>query len=224
MNQKNECDIDALLQNSWLQVISLRHGPKIKEGEGLQLWQRGVAEVEKVQQALKEAGYRAKHCEDILYAQCALIDEVVKGRGEQDDAYVQWLHMPLQGHFLGTVDAGDMLCDRMREVLREPAAESVVVTCFQRVMLLGFLGGYRSLDDPQREKLVAALNAQVSSLSGTQAQTVLAHSKAGVGFSGWLSSWPWRIGFSTLLLATVWWGLNHWLSSLVTSLLPGAVQ
>lgn len=106
-----------------------------------------------------------------------MIDEVVKGRGEQDDAYVQWLHMPLQGHFLGTVDAGDMLCDRMREVLREPAAESVVVTCFQRVMLLGFLGGYRSLNDPQREKLVAALNAQVSPLSEAQAPTVLAESK-----------------------------------------------
>lgn len=224
MKQKNECDIDALLQNSWLQVISLRHGAKIKEGEGLPLWQRGVLEVEKVQQALKEAGYGAKHCEDVLFAQCALIDEVVKGRGVQDDAYIQWLHMPLQGHFLGTVDAGDMLCDRMREVLREPAAESLVVTCFQRVMLLGFLGGYRSLNDPEREKLVTALNARASPSSETQAQAVLAESNAGVGVSGWLSSWPLRIGLSALLLATVWWGLNHWLGSLVSSLLPGAVQ
>jgi type VI secretion system protein ImpK len=112
----------------------------------------------------------------------------------------------------------------MREVLREPAAESVVVTCFQRVMLLGFLGGYRSLNDPQREKLVAALNAQVSPLSGPQVQTVLAESKGGAGVYGWLSSWPLRIGLSALLLATLWWGLNHWLSSLVSSLLPGALQ
>lgn len=224
MNQKNNCDIDALLQNSWLQVISLRHGAKIKDGEGLQLWQRGVSEVEKVQQALKEAGYGAKDCEDVLYAQCALIDEVVKGRGEQDDAYVQWLHMPLQGHFLGTVDAGDMLCDRMRAVLREPAPESAVVTCFQRVMLLGFLGGYRSLNDPEREKLVLALNAQVSPFSGPPAQGVLAEGKAGFGVSGWLSSWPLRIGCSALLLAGAWWSLNHWLSSLVSSLLPGTVK
>jgi len=224
MSQKNECDIDALLQNSWLQVISLRHGAKIKDGEGQQLWQRCVAEVEKVQQALKDAGYDAQQSKDVLYAQCALIDEVVKGRGEQDDAYIQWLHLPLQGHFLGTVDAGDMLCERMREVLREPAPEPLVVTCFQRVMLLGFLGGYRSVNDPQREKLVAALNAQVSPFSGPQAQAVLAENNAGLGFSGWLSSWPLRIGFSVLLLAAVWWGLNHWLSSLVASLLPGVVQ
>lgn len=224
MSHRNECDIDALLQNSWLQVISLRHGPKIKEGEGQLLWQRCVSEVEKVQQALKDAGYDAQQVKDILYAQCALIDEVVKGRGAQDDAYVQWLHLPLQGHFLGTVDAGDLLCDRMREVLREPAPEGVVITCFQRVMLLGFLGGYRSLNDPEREKLVQALNAQVPPFTGPLAQAVLAESKAGFSSSGWLSSWPLRIGFSVLLLVAVWWALNHWLSSLVCSLLPGAVK
>ncbi|KAE9681127.1 DotU family type IV/VI secretion system protein, partial [Enterobacteriaceae bacterium TzEc077] len=27
-------DIDALLQDTWLQVISLRHGPKFQDGEG----------------------------------------------------------------------------------------------------------------------------------------------------------------------------------------------
>ncbi|UDQ79076.1 type VI secretion system protein TssL, short form [Erwinia rhapontici] len=224
MNQKNECDIDALLQNSWLQVISLRHGPEFKDGEGRVLWQRCVAEVEKVQLAMKASGYSARSCEHVLYAQCALIDEVVKGRGVQDDACVQWYHMPLQGHFLGTVDAGDHLCNRMREVLHEPAPDAAVFICFQRVMLLGFLGGYGSLNDPERETLVQALNAQVPPLSGPQAQTTLAKSPSRTGIGVWLSHWPLRIGCSVLLLAAVWWGLNHWLNSLVASLLPGVVQ
>jgi type VI secretion system protein ImpK len=56
----------------------------------------------------------------------------------EDDACVQWYDIPLQGHFLGTMDAGDTLCDRMRDVLREPAPDHAVVTCFQRVMMLGF--------------------------------------------------------------------------------------
>lgn len=47
-------DIDALLQNSWLQVISLRHGPRFQEGEGRILWERCVADIERVQHALKE--------------------------------------------------------------------------------------------------------------------------------------------------------------------------
>lgn len=224
MNQKNECDIDALLQNSWLQVISLRHGPEFKDGEGRVLWQRCVAEVEKVQLAMKASGYSARSCEHVLYAQCALIDEVVKGRGVQDDACVQWYHMPLQGHFLGTVDAGDHLCNRMREVLHEPAPDAAVFICFQRVMLLGFLGGYGSLNDPERETLVQALNAQVPPLSGPQAQTALAKSPSRTGIGVWLSHWPLRIGCSVLLLTAVWWGLNQWLSNLVATLLPGVVQ
>lgn len=224
MSQKKRCDIDALLQNSWLQVISLRHGPEFKDGEGRELWQRCVAEVEEVQQAMKASGCNAQSCEHVLYAQCALLDEVVKGRGVQDDACVQWYHMPLQGHFLGTLDAGDRLCNRMREVLHEPAPDAVVLTCFQRVMMLGFLGGYRSLNDPEREALEQALDAQVPPLNGPQAKTVLASGQTRAGISGWLSHWPLRMGGSVLLLAAVWWGLNHWLNRLVASLLPGVVQ
>ena len=33
-------DIDALLQDTWLQVVSLRHGPTFQEGEGWVLWER----------------------------------------------------------------------------------------------------------------------------------------------------------------------------------------
>jgi type VI secretion system protein ImpK len=36
----------------------------------------------------------------------------VKGRGVEDEACLQWYDM--QGHFLGTMDAGDTLCERMR--------------------------------------------------------------------------------------------------------------
>ena len=224
MSQKAECDIDALLQNSWLQVISLRHGSTFREGEGQLLWQRCVTEVENVQQAMKEAGYDTQQREHVLYAQCALIDEAVKGRGEQDDAYVKWRHLPLQGHFHGTVDAGDALCNRMRAVLREPAPEAAVMICFQRVMMLGFLGGYSDLNDPERQQLVQSLSERVPTSSGQKAQAVLVDNKAGFGTRGWLSSWPLRIGFSVLLLATVWWGLNHWLSSLIASLLPELVK
>lgn len=224
MSQKTECDIDALLQNSWLQVISLRHRPTFRDGEGQLLWQRCVTEVENVQRAMKEAGFDPQHCEDVLYAQCALIDEAVKGRGVQDDAYITWCHLPLQGHFHGTVDAGDALCDRMRAVLREAAPEAAVITCFQRVMLLGFLGGYSDLNDPERQQLVQALSERVPPFSGQKAQAVLVDSKAGFGTHGWLSSWPLRISFSVLLLASVWWGLNHWLSSLIASLLPDLVK
>ncbi|WNN43200.1 MULTISPECIES: type VI secretion system protein TssL, short form [Winslowiella] len=218
------CNIDALLQDTWLQVISLRHGPEFKDGEGRMLWDRCVADVERVQQALKDAGVDEASCQHILTAQCALLDEAVKSRGVQDDACVQWYDIPLQGHFLGTMEAGDTLCDRMRDVLRESSPDETVLTCFQRVMMLGFLGSFRSIHDPQRQKLVAALSEQVAPFSFPQSHPILAESRAGRGMSGWLSSWPVRIGLSILILAALWWGLSHWLDQLLTTLLPEAVK
>ncbi|MNG62933.1 hypothetical protein D3C79_211440 [compost metagenome] len=217
-------DIDALLQDTWLQVISLRHGPRFQEGEGRVLWERCIADVECVQRTLKDSELDDASCRHILTAQCALLDEAVKGRGVEDDACVQWYGIPLQGHFLGTMDAGDTLCDRMRDVLREPAPDNAVLTCFQRVMMLGFLGNFRSLNDPERQKLVQALSGQVSPFSYPQTHPVLAESRAGRERGNWLRSWPVRIGLSALAIATLWWGLNHWLDQMLATLLPGAVK
>ncbi|MEG1211716.1 MAG: type VI secretion system protein TssL, short form [Leclercia sp.] len=217
-------DIDALLQDSWLQVISLRHGPHFTEGSGRVLWDRCVADVERVQQALIASELDEASCQHILTAQCALLDEAVKGRGVQDDACLQWYDIPLQGHFLGTMDAGDTLCDRMRDVLREPAPDSAVLTCFQRVMMLGFLGSFRSLNDPTRQKLIAALNEHVAPFSYPQSHPVLVESRTGNRLGSGLSAWPLRIGLSVVILAALWWGLNHWLDHMLVTLLPGAVK
>ncbi|UUR73813.1 type VI secretion system protein TssL, short form [Enterobacter asburiae] len=217
-------DIDVLLQDTWLQVISLRHGPQFQEGEGRVLWERCIADVERVQRELKASELDEASCEHILTAQCALLDEAVKGRGVEDDACVQWYDIPLQGHFLGTMDAGDTLCDRMRDVLREPAPDIAVLTCFQRVMMLGFLGDYRALNDPERQKLIGALSEHVAPFSYPQTHPVLAESRAGQGVGGWFASWPARIGLSVIILAALWWGLDSWLDQMLQTLLPGAVK
>lgn len=218
-------DIDALLQDTWLQVISLRHGPTFLEGEGRTLWERCINDVERVQCELKASGLDETSCQHILTAQCALLDEAVKGRGVEDDACIQWYHIPLQGHFLGTMDAGDTLCDRMRNVLREAAPDHAVVTCFQRVMMLGFLGSYRSLNDPERQKLVSVLSEHAAPLGHPQTHPVLAESRTGRGIvDGWLASWPVRIGLSVLVIAALWWGLDRWLDQMLLNLLAGAVK
>ncbi|MGX9251574.1 type VI secretion system protein TssL, short form [Pantoea ananatis] len=217
-------DIDALLQDTWLQVISLRHGPMFQDGEGRTLWERCIADVERVQRELKAGQLDEASCQHILTAQCALLDEAVKGRGVEDDACVQWYDIPLQGHFLGTMDAGDTLCDRMRGVLREPAPDLDVVTCFQRVMMLGFLGSFRALDDPERQKLVNALSEHVAPFSYPQTHPLLVESRIRRGSGGWMASWPVRIGLSAVVVAALWWGLDHWLDQTLLTLLPGAVK
>ncbi len=99
-------DIDALLQDTWLQVISLRHGPTFQDGEGRTLWERCIDDVRRVQRDLKASELDEANCQHILTAQCALLDEAVKGRGVEDDACIQWYDIPLHRCSLSPRDAG----------------------------------------------------------------------------------------------------------------------
>lgn len=224
MRDKKTCDIDALLQDTWLTVIGLRHGPVFQEGEGHTLWQHCVDNLEQVQQALNAADYGEQSRQHILYAQCALLDEAVKSRGVQDDACMQWYDRPLQGQFFGTINAGDELYERMRQVLRETAPDMAVLTCFHRVLMLGFVGGFVSINQPERERLVRELSARVPAYDFPQNRPVLATVSGRRGISEWLRHTPIRLGLSVLLLAALWWGLDRWLDNLVTTLLPGVVR
>ncbi|MRS15112.1 DotU family type IV/VI secretion system protein [Enterobacteriaceae bacterium RIT691] len=218
------CDIDHLLQNTWLQVVSLRQGVSFQLGEGRQYWQRCVADIEAVQQALKEADYSEQSCQHILYTQCAVLDETVKGRGLEDDAYAQWCHSPLQAHFFSTLEAGNQLYERMRQVLREPAPDLTVLICFHRALMLGFLGGYASPSVPEREQLVSQLSERVPAFDFSQSRPVLATAPGRRIIRRWLSHWPVRLGISAVVVALLWWGLDRWLDGLLPALLPGVVR
>ncbi|WP_120509880.1 type VI secretion system protein TssL, short form [Rahnella bruchi] len=216
-------DIDAVLADTWLQVISLRQGMTCPEGEGQIFWKRCVADIEHVQQKLKEADISEQNCQHIMYAQCAILDETVKGRSVRDDAYFVWCNSPLQAYFFKTLDAGNQLYERMRTVLREPAPDIAVLTCFHRVLMLGFLGGYASQAVTEREQLVEQLSARVPAFSFASSRPVLAMASSSNRLAIWLRYWPVRLGLAVLIIALLWCGLDHWLSGLLTTLLPGSV-
>jgi len=212
---KNEAvapvNIDALLQKTWLKAIRLRNGLQFKEGEGRPLWNRCVNDIVRVQTALKVAQLDEDSCQHILYAQCALLDEVVTGRGVQDDAFLQWSGIPLQKYFLGTTDAGDKLCDRMWKILRDPTAHSAVLTCFHRVIMLGFLGRYRALNDPERRQLAKALSERIISFSVSPAPATCAAPPREEVQADWLTLWPTRLGLSVIFFGLAWLGYDYWL-------------
>jgi type VI secretion system protein ImpK len=54
------------------------------------------------------------------------------------------------------------LYERIRQVLHEPAPVPAVLTCFHRVLLLGFRGRYQDPVSADREKLVAMLSERVA--------------------------------------------------------------
>lgn len=213
-------DIDALLQDSYLLVVELREGASAVSGRDL--WNRCSSQVEQVRQQLADAGVSQRSIDYISYAQCALLDETVLGAVE-GDAHAEWAGEPLQASFFNRHEAGVFLYEDMREVLREPAPDQQVLTAFQRVLMLGFKGRYPEPNHPEREQLLAALNAQVAPLATHSALISRAGRMGGLFLQRWLAAPLLQILLAGLLLAGAWWGLNHLLGEAIAKLLPGMV-
>lgn len=218
-SNKSAVDIDALLQDSFLLVVQLRQGASAHNGE--QLKALCVKQVEQVSQSLQEAGLNQRSIDHICHAQCALLDETMLNCAKDDaDAHANWASEPLQAKFFNRHQAGEFLYEDMREVLREPAPDLHVLTAFQRVLMLGFQGRYRDVNDPERLQLVAELNARVTPLKLRQTFTgKVSGVQAVMGLDG-LHSPLFHLLAASLLLAGVWWGLDHLLGGLVATLLP----
>jgi len=129
-------------------VVELRQGTTVRHG--MELYRHCQRQVELVRERLKDAGFSRESVEHITYAQCALLDETVLSRGGMDDGQAIWMKDPLQSHFFNTLQAGELLYERMKQVLQEPAPAQAVLTCFHRVLLLGFRGRYQDPAAPER--------------------------------------------------------------------------
>lgn len=210
-------DLDALLQDSYLLVVELRQGASVQDSPDL--WTHCAKQVEHVQQRLKDAGVSPRSVELISHAQCALLDETALSCAK-GDAHVNWARQPLQTRFFSSHQAGEFLYEDMREALSQPAADVLVLTAFQRVLMLGFQGRYRDVSDPEREQLLAALSARVAPLELNQALTTQTDGQRMSGLPG-LRSPLIHILAAGLLLVGAWWGLDYWLGGLIVTLVSG---
>lgn len=212
-------NLDALLQDSYLLVVELRQGASVQDSPDL--WKRCEKQVEQVRQSLKDADVNARSIELISHAQCALLDETALSCAK-GDAHARWASQPLQTLFFSSHQAGEFLYDDMREALRQPSPDVLVLTAFQRVLMLGFQGRYRNVDDPEREQLLDALNARVAPLALSQAVMTQGIGQRMNPLRGLYSPLI-HILVAGLLLVGAWWGLDHWLGGLIATLLPGQV-
>lgn len=219
---RTDVDIDALMADTWLVVTQLRYGAPALEGDAL--YRNCCQQVEQVQKALEQAGYDEESIRHISYAQCALLDETVMGRqspdGSADAGHKAWQVAPLQARYFGSLKAGEALYDRIAEVLHQPAPVDAVLTCYHRVLALGFRGLYsvRPVDPQQRAETLSALAQRVKPLD-TGLSLVI--TRAGARRGKLLRSvWFWVI--TALVLTTlIWCGGHAWLTSLLAQQLPG---
>ncbi|EPN2806696.1 type VI secretion system protein TssL, short form [Serratia marcescens] len=241
---KKDTDIDALMAETWLTVAQLRHGGEVTDGPVLYAACKG--QVDSVREALERAGYDSESIDHITYAQCALLDETVLNRKpaqklsafgtgefasaatEGDDttpvvtldaAQKAWRSAPLQAVYFGTLRAGGALYDRIAEVLRQPAPEPVVLTCYQRVLALGFQGQYSlsGVGQARRDEVISALNERVPALE-TGASLVV-HKTGRRRYNLLRSVWFWIV-VAVVLTGVVWLGGHLWLQTLLHQQLP----
>ena len=213
-------DIDALLQDSYLLVVELRQGRSAQDSKAL--WTLCVEQIEHVRQQLEQADLGPRSIDHISHAQCALLDETVLGCAT-GDVHSSWASEPLQAKFFGHHQAGEFLYEDLREVLREPAPDPWVLTAFQRILMLGFQGRYRDVNDHEREQLLEALTARVPPLALNHGFTSQVNVRQGMNpLRGWRSPLA-HFFLVGLLLVGVWRGLDRWLGGLIATLLSGQV-
>lgn len=215
MNTSEMSQIERIFYPGWLMASQLRGGQEVRDG--VVLYRRACRLVQEAKAALTEAGYSDISCDHMVYALCALLDESVMNRGTTDDGYLTWRRDPLQAHFFGTLNAGEELWERIRDLLKETAPNAAVLTCMYRTLQLGFVGQYRAEDDERREDVVRALGERVPAFTLSQDAPIVA--RASRLRSGrrlyWLS---WIIGAAVLV------GMWFFLSSSLTELVSQTVR
>ncbi|HEY4437288.1 MAG TPA: type VI secretion system protein TssL, short form [Lelliottia sp.] len=234
---RKDIDLDTLMADTWLTVAQLRHGAKAPDGK--ELYKNCCAQVESVREALERAGYDSESITHISYAQCALLDEAVMNRkpvvsaeseqtssdshaeqsADADEGLKAWRAAPLQARYFGSLRAGGALYDRIAEVLRQPSPVPAVLTCYQRVLALGFQGQFSlsGVGQEQREEVLAALNERVPPLDTNVSLVV--HKTGKRRYNLLRSVWFWIV-LAVVLTAMVWAGGHLWLQDLLHQQLP----
>jgi type VI secretion system protein ImpK len=235
---RKDIDIDSLMADTWLTVAQLRHGARAPDGNAL--YKNCCTQVESVREALERAGYDSESIAHISYAQCALLDEAVMNRkpvsadteagapdsvsevpqkADVDEGIKAWRAAPLQARYFGSLRAGGALYDRIAEVLRQPSPVPAVLTCYQRVLALGFQGQFSlsGVGQEQRAEVIAALNERVQP---PETGVDLVVQKTGKRRYNILRSvWFWIV-LAVVLTVLVWAGGHLWLQDLLHQQLP----
>lgn len=211
MNTSSLSQTERIFYPGWLMASQLRGGQEVRDGEGL--YRRACSLVQEARIALTDSGFSDLSRDHMVYALCALLDESVMNRGTTDEGYLTWRRDPLQARFFGTLNAGEELWERIRNLLKEPAPDTAVLTCMYRTLQLGFVGQYRAQDDEHREDVVRALGERVPAFALSQdAPVVVRASRLRSGRRlYWLS---WIIGAAAL--AALWFVLSSSLTELVS--------
>lgn len=196
--------IDAAFQDTWLLVLDISNGRPVTVDNAL--FKRCC---QKVESARAQLSVLAENIVDeLLFAQCALIDEAVKTMPGTDVSV--WYSQPLQSRFFNRIDAGEAIFERLRRLLHDPAPRPELVCMYHRLLLLGFRGKYRGGKWEECQEMMRQLEALLPrGERGTPPADVVA-TTGNNGSTYWRSTWA-VLAFLAVFTTLLWAGLRTFL-------------
>jgi len=156
-------------------------------------------------------------CEDAVYAQCALLDEIALARltGDHRDA---WESEPLQVREFRSHNAGEALITRIERRLAEPEPAPVLLAIFHAVLGLGFRGRFALEGAEARAALMRTLDTRLhQAVPRDEGNPVIAMSDGAARSGKPMPPLVW-VGVGGLIAAWVYLGLNRWLGAAIAQL------
>ncbi|EJF7710990.1 type VI secretion system protein TssL, short form [Providencia alcalifaciens] len=211
-------DIDKLMAKTWLMVTELKYGRYDPDSGAL--YDTCCQQIDAVKNALGQTKLAPENIEHIIYAQCALLDktamELLARGDEEGDAFYAWRVAPLQARYFSSLDAGDALWDRIRSVLGQAHPDYTVLTCFHRVLVLGFNVHTATMEplSPERKSLIDKLSAQISLPESAFPLVIHHQQKSSLKLIRSFSFWT---ALLLIGITAITWGGQTWLNQLLSA-------
>jgi type VI secretion system protein ImpK len=206
-----------LLCDTTLQVSLLARDGKI--GSVADLRQRSQDLIREFKEAMDERGVTSEIRDEVVYAQCGLIDEAALMYLTAEER-AAWETHPLQVEYFGNHDAGERVYDNLANRMSAPSPNVAVLEFYAAILGLGFKGRLAFADETERTALIAALDERIEAISPSTPGSFHIDRARRFGL-GWLSAFsPWASATLACLVAGVTYlACSHILDSPLSGLL-----
>ncbi|MBB3259396.1 type VI secretion system protein ImpK [Paraburkholderia bannensis] len=154
--------LSALLRNTALEVSHLAQGATTDDVEDLHALCEKLTE--DLASALQVREVAVDVARDVLYMQCALLDETVLACLPTQSRPL-WEATPLQVERYGEHNAGEQVYSRLATRMREAPPNVGLLECYATVLGLGFQGKFAREGAPQRAAIIRSLDERLAKLS-----------------------------------------------------------
>ncbi|QRN55035.1 DotU family type IV/VI secretion system protein [Dyella caseinilytica] len=149
------------LRETALQVSLMAQGGRSQSVEALR--ERCMSVVTEFELALDALQVPEDVRNELVHAQCALLDEVALSNPSPED-HGEWAAHPLQVERFGNYDAGERVFDKLSERMRQAPPNVEVLQCYAAILGLGFRGRYAREGEAARKALIMSLQSLLAKL------------------------------------------------------------